>query len=250
MIPPGEAVFHPGGAWLRPAVLCAALRAHAGIELAPDRVERLERRGPGWAALGADGGVLAAARVAVVAAGMGSARLLAAAGALIPARGQATAIAPAGPVRELRLAVSGGGYVAPGDAERCWIGATLELHLDATDPRAADDARNLALHARLWPLAPAPRIVGRFAAVRATTRDRLPLVGAVERDLWISAGHGTQGLLSAPLSALLLAEAIDGDRMHPLVRRLDPARAAAAARIPADTGAAGPRARRRAGESP
>jgi glycine/D-amino acid oxidase-like deaminating enzyme len=45
----------------------------------------------------------------------------------------------------------------------------------------------------------------RFVAIRATTSDRLPLVGPLDDGLWINAGHGAHGLMTAPLAAIRLA---------------------------------------------
>lgn len=231
---PVDAVFDPGGVWLRPAALCAALLARHRIEvLAPAAVQRLEHRNHRWIARDASGATLATAPTAVVAAGMDSARLLPGRASLIPVRGQATAVVADGPVGALRHALSGGGYVAPAADGRVWLGATLDRHCRASRPSRADDDRNLRLHAELWPGAAPPRVIEHFAAVRATTRDRLPLVGAIDTGLWITAGHGTQGLLSAPLAGLLLAAAIDGGRLHPVARQLDPRRRSAHVRVPA-----------------
>lgn len=225
-----DCVHHPGGGWFDPAGLCRALLSRAGIP-APlaARVAGLEYRAGRWSARDAQGGELARAPLVVVAAGIGSARLLPGL-PLVPARGQATAIAATGPVAGLRLAVSGGGYAVPGPDGRAWLGATLQRGTADAAPRSDDDTRNRALAARLWPGVGMPPTEGAFAAVRATTRDRLPLVGPVAPGLWCATGHGTQGLATAPLSALLLADAIARGGPSPLLRRLDPYRAAAGGR--------------------
>ena len=43
---------------------------------------------------------------------------------------------------------------------------------------------------------------------RATTPSRLPYMGKLAEGLYINAGHGSRGLLSAPYAAMLLAEDI------------------------------------------
>ena len=43
---------------------------------------------------------------------------------------------------------------------------------------------------------------------RAITKDRLPLAGEIEKNVYISAGHGSRGLHSCPLSAQLISNLI------------------------------------------
>jgi tRNA 5-methylaminomethyl-2-thiouridine biosynthesis bifunctional protein len=42
-------------------------------------------------------------------------------------------------------------------------------------------------------------------SLRATTPHRLPYVGAVSEGVWVSIGHGSRGMLSAPLAAEVIA---------------------------------------------
>ena len=64
-------------------------------------------------------------------------------------------------------------------------------------------------------------------AWRATTQDRLPLVGKIAEGLSVSVGHGSRGIACAPLCAELLVAALCGDPL-PMARewlqRLDPLR--------------------------
>lgn len=217
-------VHHPHGGWFVPAALRQAMLAHPRIQPTIEAdVAEIRRRDGHWTALDGDGTVIAAAPVCVVAAGIASPRLLpAVTSALIPARGQATAVAGG----RLRMAVSGNGYAVPDADGRLWLGATIARGDDDPSPRDTDDERNLAMFGHLWPNAPLPRPLAAFTAVRATTRDRLPLAGPLDEGLWINAGHGTQGLLSTPVTALLLARAITGGSSHPLLARLHPDRPA------------------------
>lgn len=218
-------VYHPGGGWFDPAALRAALRDHEAIEgPMPVTCSGLRRRGSHWIAIGQGGEEIAAAPTCIVAAGMGSAWLVPAFEPLLtPARGQVTAVR----CSRLRMAVSGNGHAVPGADGRIWLGATIERGDDDGAPRDADDRSNLALHGRLWPDEPIPQACASFAAVRTTTRDRLPLAGMFEEGLWINTGHGTQGLLTTPVTALLIARAISRRCVHPLLRRLSPDRRAA-----------------------
>jgi len=222
-------IHHPRGGWYAPPSLRSVMLAHPRVEIAIEaHVARVRRHGGHWSALDDDGNILAAAPVCVVAAGIASPALLPAISrSLVAARGQATAVVDDG---RLRMGVSGNGYAVPDGDGRLWLGATITRDDDDPRPRDADDERNLAVFGRLWPHSPLPRAVARFAGVRATTRDRLPLAGELDDGLWINAGHGTQGLLSAPLTALLLARSITAGRSHPLLARMHPERHALAPR--------------------
>jgi len=223
-----DCVLHPAGGWFDPSVLRRQMLELAGTANPINAFAGgLARMRDEWIALDARGAAIASAPVCVVAAGMGSAHLLPVLRhRLTPARGQATAVAG----RPLKLALSGAGYAVPDADGRTWFGATIERGGAATELRAADDARNLRVHDRLWPDQPAPPVAARFAAVRATTRDRLPLAGELDDGLWVNAGHGTQGLLSSPLTASLLARAIATGRGHPLLAAMAPDRPTARSR--------------------
>jgi len=217
-----DCVFHPAGGWFDPSILRRQILELAGT---PSPIEavvcRLMRKHRDWVAFDVRGEAIASAPICIVAAGMGSAQLLPSLrNRLTPARGQATAVIE----RPLELALSGPGYAVPDANGRTWFGATIERGDAGTELRAADDTRNLRVHDRLWPDRPTPRLAARFAAVRATTRDRLPLAGELDDDLWVNAGHGTQGLLTSPLTASLLARAIATGRGHPLLAAMAPDR--------------------------
>jgi tRNA 5-methylaminomethyl-2-thiouridine biosynthesis bifunctional protein len=122
--------------------------------------------------------------------------------------------APLSPVRgQISVAVTDerataglwGGYVAP-SRQGLVFGATHDRDETATDIRAQDHDRNLALLAQGRPglaarLAGAP-LSGR-AAIRAVTPDFLPLAGPVEDapGLYILSGLGSRGFCAAPLLA-------------------------------------------------
>lgn len=214
--------YHPGGGWFAPAAFTDALLRHAGATPLKDvPVATLERDRDEWIARDDEARSIARAPVCVLAAGMACSILAPSIRhCLIPARGQASAVSP----NALRMAVSGGGYAVPDAEGRLWLGATIERGESDTTVRAPDHEANLALYRRLWPASGTPSIIDAFVAVRATTRDRLPLAGHLGEGLWINTGHGTQGLASAPLTGTLLARAIAGRRGHPLLRRLHPGR--------------------------
>lgn len=239
-----------GSGWVQPPTLCAAnlaahpQRIHCRFG---QRVARLERRDGLWHALDAAGATIAAAPVAILAAGT-EVRDFAAAAALpvVSARGQVSLL-PATEGSAPQVVVCCGGYVSPAiDGLRC-AGATFDVEDDETRLREQDHAENLMkLEALLpgYPLAEAP-LAGRVG-FRPASPDRLPMVGAMPSaqwepgskpatlsslprhpDLHVLSGFGARGLVWASLAGELLASQIAGDPLpleRDLVDALDPAR--------------------------
>jgi tRNA 5-methylaminomethyl-2-thiouridine biosynthesis bifunctional protein len=54
---------------------------------------------------------------------------------------------------------------------------------------------------------------GGRTSLRATTPDRLPYVGQLAEGLYVSTGHGSRGMLSAPLAAEAIASHIAGEQL-------------------------------------
>ncbi len=225
--PADSAIFHPRGACIAPARLVAAFLQYAGghVVWTNARIRSLQRRGSRWHLLGAPP-LRHAYRHVVLATGAGTSALLPEiASWLEPARGQATAIGATAASTHQRLPVSGDGYITPAVDGLHWVGATLQRGATSRQRRSRDDETNIARFQRLWPTPTAPEVLDHFVGIRATTRDRLPVVGALAPGLWLSVGHGSHGLSTAPLAGLLLAGAIHG-RAAPLLTLVSPHRPA------------------------
>ncbi|TAL20725.1 MAG: FAD-dependent oxidoreductase [Aquabacterium sp.] len=240
-VPSGGWWFAQGG-WLHPGDYVRALLRAARAEVLGNReVRGLRREHHRWQALDAQGQVLGEAPVLVLANGLGAAGLLAA-GALAEAaplsavRGQVTLLEP-GRATLPRVPVAGGGYVLALPGGRLLCGATSQDGDVDAALREADHLHNLrqalrlgALHgeAEDW----AGQAHGRVGW-RATTPDRLPLIGAVPdshavvrargeqvrllprlRDghggLYLLAGLGSRGIGWTALAARLLASWVTG----------------------------------------
>lgn len=170
---------------------------------------RLEAQDGGWRVLDADGALLAEAEAVVLCGGAGTAAL-APELALSPVRGQAEWVENG----ETPAPVAWGGYVAP-TGDGFLFGATHDRGDTDTDVRPGDTDRNLAaLSARLPRLAePVNRDAVRSrAATRATTRDRLPIAGALpdRPGLFVLGGLGSRGFCLAPLLGEHFAALIAG----------------------------------------
>jgi tRNA 5-methylaminomethyl-2-thiouridine biosynthesis bifunctional protein len=207
--------WFPSGAVVPITGLAVASKARAGERmqrLTGRRVERIERDGAHWRALGADGRAIAEAPTLVVANAADAARLVPEARLRLSAvRGQVTYL-DADPGRKLEVVVSGNGYVAPLPDGGHALGATY--HHDDFDPavRSADHDENLARARALLPGfvdgIDAARLAG-WTGFRATVPDRLPIYGATALDgLYTATGLGSRGLLWAPMGAELLASTL------------------------------------------
>ena len=140
------------------------------------------------------------------------------------------------------------------------LGATFDINDTGMDIRTSDHDKNLAMQARCFPAmyralgADQAVITGGRTGFRCTTPDYLPVVGpivdrqhfldsyaplrknrkqpiAVQPDylegLYVSAGHGSRGLISCPVAGDMLAAMINGDTIElptPLLEAIHPSR--------------------------
>jgi tRNA 5-methylaminomethyl-2-thiouridine biosynthesis bifunctional protein len=209
-------VLEPGpvlGGWLGPGG--ARTAAAAGLEPVRD----------GWRLLGQAGEALAEAEVVCIATGHAAGRL--APVAIEPVRGQASFA----PWPERPTPAAWGGYVIP-TRDGLLFGATHERGQDGAELRAGDHLHNLEVLARKRPrlaaaLTAAP-LDGR-AAVRASTRDRLPAAGGLAGmpGVFVLTGLGGRGFCLAPLLAehvAALALRLPSPLPRPLAEAVDPDR--------------------------
>lgn len=207
---------------IRPAAVLKAWLAHADRITA--RIACIDHADGRLLLIDPDGETILKADAVVIAAGPGSTDL---AGApLTPVRGQADWLD--GPTTS---PVAWGGYAVP-TGEGFLFGATHDRNDVSTGARPEDTERNRAtLSAALPQLAAAieGRPIQSRAAVRATTRDRLPLAGAVpdRPGVFVLGGLGSRGFCAAPLLAEHVA-ALIVDAPSPLAAShaalVDPAR--------------------------
>lgn len=246
-------LYYPEGGWVHPPALCQAQIAHPHVELLSHReVLELRKIDDQWQAF--DGERLIASAPVVILAGAAEIKRFAQS-AELPLkriRGQITRLAETAQSRELATVVCAEGYVAPARLGEHTLGASFDFNSDDLTPTTAEHLGNLAmleeisgdLLARLDVSQQAPEGLQGRAAFRCTSPDYLPIVGpladrqsfletyaALRKDarqvpdipcpwldgLYINSGHGSRGLITAPLSGELLAAWLN-DEPLPLPR--------------------------------
>ena len=246
-------LFYPEGGWVHPPALCQWQADHPQIQILAHReVLELRRVDQQWQAW--DGERMLASAAVVILAGAAEIRRFPAS-AELPLkriRGQITRLPQTAQSQSLATVVCAEGYVAPPRLGEHTLGASFDFKSQDLTPTSAEHAGNLdmlreissdllqRLNAEQLPL---DRLQGR-AAFRCTSPDYLPIVGpladpaafadtyaALGKDarqvpdlpcpwldgLYINSGHGSRGLITAPLSGELLAAWLENEPL-PLPR--------------------------------
>ncbi|OPA91956.1 bifunctional tRNA (5-methylaminomethyl-2-thiouridine)(34)-methyltransferase MnmD/FAD-dependent 5-carboxymethylaminomethyl-2-thiouridine(34) oxidoreductase MnmC [Pseudomonas fluorescens] len=246
-------LFFPEGGWVHPPALCEWQARHPLIEvLAHHEALALQRVDGQWQATAGDT-VLASASVVVLAGAAEIKRFAVSADLpLKRIRGQITRLAHTPRSQALATVVCAEGYVAPARLGEHTLGASFDFNNDDLTPTVAEHVGNLDMLREISTdllqrlgadHLPAEQLQGR-AAFRCTSPDYLPIVGplaergafdqtyaALRKDarqipeapcpwldgLYINSGHGSRGLVTAPLCAELLAAWLDNEPL-PLPR--------------------------------
>jgi tRNA 5-methylaminomethyl-2-thiouridine biosynthesis bifunctional protein len=251
-----DALYFPAGGWVHPPAFCRALVNHANIrQRVSTEALNIQRVGDEWQVIDVDG-LLETAPVLVIAAATDSAHFdLTAHLPLQNVRGQITLLPATATDVPLNNIVCSDGYISPAVQGRHCLGATFDADDVDTRVKAQDHASNLAMLARTLPTMHASlppldfdTLEGR-TAFRAATPDYLPMAGPVLDaadlqaqpprhtanpadlpwlpGLYVNTGHGSKGLINAPLCAEMLASAIAGEPApvdNKLLAALDPNR--------------------------
>lgn len=251
-------LFFPEGGWVHPPALCEWQARHPLIEVLQhhDALELKQVDGQ-WQALQGDT-VLAQASVVVLAGAAEIKRFSFSADLpLKRIRGQITRLPQTAQSQALATVVCAEGYVAPPRLGEHTLGASFDFKSDDLTPTVAEHVGNLEmlreisldLLQRLGADSLAPEQLEGRAAFRCTSPDYLPIVGplaqreafdhtyaALGKDarqvpdapcpwlhgVYINSGHGSRGLVTAPLCAELLAAWLDNEPL-PLPRNVSEA---------------------------
>jgi len=245
-----DALLYPQAGWVDPVALCRCLASQPGIEFRQAELRSLRETETGWQ-LQLAGTTLAVDQV-VFATGHASRDWLDGL-PLQSIRGQISTVSCPDPARvALSKVLCAEGYVLPPRGGELTFGATFSPNDTNAEVSEADHRRNLDELARTAPSLMAslgeitPGMLRGRASVRAASPDKTPYAGPLpdaaqwRRDyaelakdarrrfhtpgshypgLWVSAAHGSRGMVSAPLCAELIASRIHGDPL-PLEREL------------------------------
>jgi tRNA 5-methylaminomethyl-2-thiouridine biosynthesis bifunctional protein len=246
-------LFYPQSGWVNPPALCRVQADMSNIHLLTHHdVVELRRDGALWQAW--DGERLLASASVVVLAGAAEIKRFPAS-AQLPLkriRGQITRLAETPESRALATVICAEGYVAPARNGEHTLGASFAFNSDDLTPSVTEHVGNLELLQEISEdlgerlnthELPAEDLQGR-AAFRCTSPDYLPIVGpladrtafveaygVLRKDarqtpdtecpwldgLYVNSGHGSRGLITAPLSGELIAAWLD-DEPLPLPR--------------------------------
>lgn len=240
-------LFYPEGGWVHPPALCQWQAAHPNIQILPHHdVLELRRVQGHWQAL--HGETLLAEAPVVVLAGAAEIKRFSYSSELPlkRIRGQITRLPQTSESQALSTVVCAEGYVAPARLGEHTLGASFDFNSDDLTPTAAEHAGNLQmleeisvdLVARLGANGLQPEALEGRVAFRCTSPDYLPIVGpladgqafvdaysALSKDarqtpdipcpwldgFYVNSGHGSRGLITAPLSGELLAAWLDNE---------------------------------------
>jgi len=246
-------LYYPEGGWVHPPALCQWQATQPNIRILTHHdVLQLRRTDGQWQAW--DGDTLLAAAPVVVLAGAAEIKRFPYSSELPlkRIRGQITRLPQTATSRSLNTVVCAEGYVAPARLGEHTLGASFDFNSDDLTPTVAEHAGNLKmleeisqdLVARLGADILQPDVLEGRAAFRCTSPDYLPIVGpladgqafadaysALSKDarktpdtpcpwldgLYVNSGHGSRGLITAPLSGELLAAWLDNEPL-PLPR--------------------------------
>ncbi|GAB4121704.1 MAG: bifunctional tRNA (5-methylaminomethyl-2-thiouridine)(34)-methyltransferase MnmD/FAD-dependent 5-carboxymethylaminomethyl-2-thiouridine(34) oxidoreductase MnmC [Sideroxydans sp.] len=211
-----DGLWFPAGGWVVPPQVCARLARHPNITLRfESEVGVLEPMANGWRASG-DGFSFEAEQAVVCGAHAAKQLQPFAAFPLQPVRGQISELPATAVSSLLKTVLCAEGYCTPAINGRHVAGATTTFDDEGVEIRVDDHAQNLAqLEAQMPTLHHAlgevdmQHLAGR-AGVRCSVPGATPLVGEVAPGLYCSLAHGTRGLLTAGLSAEVIATAICG----------------------------------------
>jgi tRNA 5-methylaminomethyl-2-thiouridine biosynthesis bifunctional protein len=236
------ALYFPQAGWIDPVQLCQLLLMDAGDNISlhtSTDVASIQYADGGWQLLDAAQSLIVHADTVILANASAASQFPQT--AFLPleaARGQVSLIPATAHSRQLRCTICHEGYILPESHGEHVIGASFLAGDSSTEPRRAEDVENIHQLQRALPrlFTNETPVVNSRAALRATTADRLPLLGPLPEEtffadnyhdlhqgkpastyppaeyldgLYVNAGHGARGLTSAFLSAEVIASQLN-----------------------------------------
>lgn len=191
----GDDLFYPDGASVSPAKLCAALATHAN--------KKFNMTVNDLADIEADIIILANGYDCVdIASDL----------PVHPVRGQVSWVSK----RDIETNICFGGYITPAVAEGFHIlGSSFEpwqRSVEVTDENHRDNIERYNTYINNDTLTEGD-IVGGWAALRASSKDRFSIVGRLRDNVYISAAHGSHGIISSLMAARILRANVDNEQI-------------------------------------
>ena len=242
-------LFYPEGGWVHPPALCHHQAMHPNVQILTHHdVLQLHHTDGQWQAIQGEQ-VLASAPIAILAGAAEVKRFAPSSDLpLKRIRGQITQLVETPASAVLKTVVCAEGYVAPGRLGEHTLGASFDFNNEDLTTTPAGHQGNLDLLGEISPdLAQRlgdeqlnPETLRGWAAFRCTSPDYLPIVGpladpetfahayaVLRKDarqvpsvecpwlegLYVNSGHGSRGLITAPVSGEILAAWINDEPM-------------------------------------
>ncbi|MCF6257986.1 MAG: FAD-dependent 5-carboxymethylaminomethyl-2-thiouridine(34) oxidoreductase MnmC [Gammaproteobacteria bacterium] len=239
-----EALYFPQAGWIDPVQLCRLLLKKAGdsVQLKNNcHVGSIDIDEGVWTLRDEKQSLVAQSDTVILANASAASNFTQT--AFLPlndARGQISVVSSTESSQKLSCAICHNGYIIPESNGKHVIGASFIAGDDSAESRLEDDRENINRLRKSLPglFSGEPSIVDSRAAVRATTPDRLPLVGPVADEaffaknyhdlhkgrpvekyasaqyldgLYVNTGHGARGLTSAFLTAEVIASQLNDE---------------------------------------
>ena len=215
--------FHiPQAGYCKPAHVTEALvenNARVSIKLA-STVIGLRWKNSSWTATLQDGGTISTPHVVLCGAYEIQSLPVAEWVPLEAIRGQTAQAIANNSSLKLRTIISYDGYVTPSEESQHFVGAHYRHNDFNPEPDDTDTQEIMSRLYRALPSISGLSVRSSRVCFRTSTFDRLPYIGALPliegRNLFINAGHGSRGLLTAPLGGEIIARHITNDPLGEL----------------------------------
>ncbi len=203
-----QTLWSPGDGQLDPVATLAALQAASpNVTYRPERVQQLERTGQHLSAVITQQQRYTPAYV-ILAAGLASQTLAAQVGLDLPLQGvKGTAMTVELTGTSPPLTASPDCNWVPRPDNRLWIGATVDFQASELTPTTAELVRLQQETNTIWPDLAIASTLSTWSGWRPRPkRQRAPIIGQALDNLWIATGHYRNGVLLAPITALIIRD--------------------------------------------
>jgi tRNA 5-methylaminomethyl-2-thiouridine biosynthesis bifunctional protein len=258
MAMPHGGLWFPKGGWVHPPALCQALAAHPNITVKTHtEALSLKKTETGSWQIWNDQICLLESETVILAGANETTRFPQVGHLpLTPVRGQISQLPATAESQRLKAVICTEGYISPARNGSHCIGASFDPEDTALETRISDHQQNLAMLHQLSPAlltafdSPQAQLLEGRVALRCVTPDYLPAVGPLldadgviaryspgsrlsashlpwHSGLYVNTGHGSKGMLTAPLGGEIIAAHLEGEPMPvdaTLARTLDPNR--------------------------